>query len=252
MGPVLLLPGPDDLGAGEVAIAMRRLGHDVVVLTALALEGATWEHRVDAAGTRTRLTVAGRPPIENADVGAVLNRLGTPSITRFGRSEPRDREYASAEWQALLNSWLEGLGGRVVGRVDGLGSRALHSGLSWWQWAQWCGLDGGGVITIPAPIVEPIVPQRHRGDLTRFVLVGERVLLWTQGRWEETVGRSAAAVRALGVAGDADLLGVDVCVGPDSISLVGVNPRPPLRGEVARAVAELLDARSRHPVRLAS
>ena len=84
------------------------------------------------------------------------------------------------------------------------------------------------------------------------MLVGERVLLWTQGRWEETVGRSAAAVRALGVAGDADLLGVDVCVGPDSISLVGVNPRPPLRGEVARAVAELLDARSRHPVRLAS
>ena len=107
-------------------------------------------------------------------------------------------------------------------------------------------------ITIPAPIVEPVVPQHHQGDLTRFVLVGERVLLGRQGRWEETVGRPAAAVRALGGAGDADLLGVDVGVGADWISLGGVNPRPPLRGEVARAVAKLLDARTRHPVRLAS
>ena len=252
MGLILLLPGPDGLGAGEVAGALRRLGHDVVILTALALEGSTWEHRIDAAGVCTRLTPPGRSAISHTEVGAVLNRLSAPSLARFARSDPRDRDYAAAEWQALLMSWLEGLGDRVIGRVDGQGLRSLHAGLSWWQWAHWCGLDAGGVITIPTPLVDPVAPQPHRGDLVRFVLVGDRVLHWTGDQWEDSVGRTAAAVRALGVAGDADLLGVDLCVSPDAMSLVGVDPRPALRDEVAVAVAELLHARARRPVRLVS
>ena len=54
------------------------------------------------------------------------------------------------------------------------------------------------------------------------------------------------------MAGDADLLGVDLCVSPDAMSLVGVDPRPALRDAVAVAVAELLHARARRPVRLVS
>ncbi len=47
-------------------------------------------------------------------MGAVLNRIRCLTIPRFQRASAKDQEYAGAELQAVVVSWLAELGDRVV------------------------------------------------------------------------------------------------------------------------------------------
>ena len=51
---------------------------------------------------------------------SVLCRSGSFPMVRFAGSAPADRDYATAEFQALVVSWLRSLGDRVVNDVDGV------------------------------------------------------------------------------------------------------------------------------------
>ena len=72
-----------------------------------------WDHDPESG---TRITLGSGTVLENDRIAAVLNRIRMVEPPQFARSTPRDREYAQAEFHALVLSWLEQLGDRVVNR----------------------------------------------------------------------------------------------------------------------------------------
>jgi hypothetical protein len=114
---VLVLAHATDVGADRVAAAAaRRFGPDSVRLVRPEMLGlASWSHRVDARGRpSTRLLLPNAEPIDDTRVAAVLNRIRYLPVPRFHRAAAKDRDYAGAEMQALVASWLAGFGARVV------------------------------------------------------------------------------------------------------------------------------------------
>ena len=112
---VLILAHATDSGAESVAAAAaRRFGPSSVRLVRPELLSlASWSHRVDSRGrTSTRLSLPNAAPID--DAAAVLNRIRYLPVPRFHRATAKDRDYAGAEMQALVASWLAGFGTRVV------------------------------------------------------------------------------------------------------------------------------------------
>ena len=63
---------------------------------------------------RRACTPPGTEPIDDSRVAAVLNRIRYLPVPRFHRAPLKDRDYAGVEVQALVASWLAGLGDRVV------------------------------------------------------------------------------------------------------------------------------------------
>lgn len=114
---IIILAHATDAGAASVAQDLRReLGPlRVRVVHPEMLSLAAWSHRVDARGcSSTRVALPGAEPVHSAEIGAVLNRIRYLPVPAFGRAAPKDQEYAGAELQALVASWLAGLGDRVV------------------------------------------------------------------------------------------------------------------------------------------
>jgi hypothetical protein len=117
MTQVVVLAHAADAGAASVVAALRvRLGNGGVrVVRPEALGVAKWSHRVDTRGrAATRIELAGAPPLECAAIGAVLNRIRFLPLAQFRRSTPKDRDYAGAEMQALVASWLAAFGARAI------------------------------------------------------------------------------------------------------------------------------------------
>jgi hypothetical protein len=109
MKQVLVLAHAADAGAAAVAAQLQRtLGDDVVrVVRPEALGVARWSHRVDARGrASTRVRIPAMPVLESAAIGAVLNRIRFIPLPRFCCSTRKDQDYAGAEMQALVASWL--------------------------------------------------------------------------------------------------------------------------------------------------
>jgi hypothetical protein len=74
-----------------------------------------WSHRVDEAGhASTRIELPDGRVIHDADIAVVWNRALTLPQPRFRHSPAKDRDYAAAELQALVVSWLAGLRERAV------------------------------------------------------------------------------------------------------------------------------------------
>lgn len=114
---VLILAHATDSGAGSVAARlMDRLGPGRVrVVRPESLSLAKWSHRVDRQGrANTYLVVPNQEPFEDRQIGAVFNRIRYLPVTRFQSASPKDREYAGAELQAVVASWLAGFGHRAV------------------------------------------------------------------------------------------------------------------------------------------
>jgi hypothetical protein len=112
---LLILAHATDSGAESVAAAAaRRFGpNSVRLVRPEQLSLASWSHRVDSRGrTSTRLSLPNAEPID--DAAAVLNRIRYLPVPRFHRATAKDRDYAGAEMQALVASWLAGFGARVV------------------------------------------------------------------------------------------------------------------------------------------
>jgi hypothetical protein len=117
MKQVVVLAHATDAGAASVAGRLRRqLGPaSVMVLRPEALSLARWSHRVDEQGHAfTRISLPGMPPLSSADVGILLNRIRYLPVARFRHSSAKDRDYAGAEMEALVASWLAELGDRAV------------------------------------------------------------------------------------------------------------------------------------------
>ena len=90
MALVVILPGPEDFGAGQVVSALRRRGADAAVVPGAILEVSRWEHRVVGGRAETVITLPTGLQLSSASVGAVLNRLPGASVRRFARSSERD------------------------------------------------------------------------------------------------------------------------------------------------------------------
>jgi len=116
-GAFVVLAHAADSGAESVARSLvTRHGFDAVrIVRPEVLSVASWSHRIDSTGkVSTRVTLPAAEPIEDSCVAAVLNRIRYLPVARFHRASSKDRDYAGAEMQALVASWLAGLGTRVV------------------------------------------------------------------------------------------------------------------------------------------
>lgn len=117
---VLIIAHATDAGAASVALRLTsRLGiGNVVTLRPESMGVLRWSHRVDGRGrAKTQIALPGRAPIACHEIGAVFNRIRYLPLPKFARSSPKDRDYAGAEMQALVVSWLAALGDRVVNPV---------------------------------------------------------------------------------------------------------------------------------------
>jgi hypothetical protein len=243
MALVVILPGPEDFGAGQVVSALRRRGADAAVVPGAILEVSRWEHRVVGGRAETVITLPTGLQLSSASVGAVLNRLPGASVRRFARSSERDLTYAAVESDALLLAWLSGLEGRAVGTpspvVTGEGAGADGIPLKWLVWGRRCGLGGPRSVAVP----RGLVAAGTGGDaaVERWTVVGHNVI-----RSGEVVeGEAADRVRALAALAGMDLLEVLLRSGAGRRELVGVSLRPALTGVVADVVADLLVERAR-------
>ena len=76
---------------------------------------AAWSHRVTAAGqASTHIKLPNGTVVSSENVSCVFNRLQYLPVPRFHRATAKDRDYAGAELQALVASWLFSFGPRVV------------------------------------------------------------------------------------------------------------------------------------------
>ena len=117
---VLVIAHATDAGAASVALRLTsRLGiGKVVTLRPESMGVLRWSQRVDGRGrATTQVALPGRAPIASHEIGAVFNRIRFLPLPQFARSSPKDRDYAGAEMQALVVSWLAALGDRVVNPV---------------------------------------------------------------------------------------------------------------------------------------
>jgi len=114
---VLVLAHAADSGAESVAALLREtLGSERVrIVRPETLSLASWSHRVNASGSAsTRLTMPGGSVIDDHLVAAVFNRIRYLPVPRFQRASLKDRDYAGAEMQSLVASWLAAFRDRVV------------------------------------------------------------------------------------------------------------------------------------------
>lgn len=119
---ILILGHPYDAGTRAVRVQLRtRPAPPVLVLTPELAAAAAWAHRVGPDGrVRTALRLPGGRRLTGQDIGCVLNRWDYLPAARLTGASARDREYGALELQALMASWLAGLGGRVVNRPNAL------------------------------------------------------------------------------------------------------------------------------------
>lgn len=127
----LILGHALDPVANAVASALLRTGTFCVERATIEqLAAARWEHRLNACGA-VNTTLRFRDGIDSRS-HVVFNRLSAVSTPYFNAWSSVDRDYACAELTALLLSWLESLGGRVVNRPS-FGSLAGPVDKPW-QW----------------------------------------------------------------------------------------------------------------------
>ncbi|PZN92432.1 MAG: hypothetical protein DCF31_16300, partial [Alphaproteobacteria bacterium] len=117
-GLALVLGHRLDPTANAVAAALeQRGGWQVVRRDITALAAARWQHRLAPEGTTATDVDSDGIAIGAPDV--VFNRLGAVQALAFPGWSAVDRDYGHAEWLALLVSWLNALGRRVVGAPRG-------------------------------------------------------------------------------------------------------------------------------------
>jgi hypothetical protein len=116
---VVLAHAPDSGAASVVAWLARELGPEIVrVVRPEALSRARWSHHIDAHGrASTRLTLPDAEPLVSAEASAVLNRIRYLPMPGFRRASAKDRDYAGAELQAVVASWLASFGDRAIHAV---------------------------------------------------------------------------------------------------------------------------------------
>lgn len=119
---LLIVADRDDVAAREVArtVAISGAALDVRLIGTAELSMATWSHRLDSAGRpSTMLRLRDGTTIDSGAQVWVAYLASTVLVPRFLRAAAVDRDYAVAEFTALLTSWLNGLGDRVLNAPSG-------------------------------------------------------------------------------------------------------------------------------------
>ena len=111
----MILAHAFDGGAQAVANTLAPvLGHRLTVLRPERLGQAHWSQRLDERGSaRTLIRWHGGHVLDSRRIGLVWNRIRLLPQAAFRASSAQDRDYAGAELQALVSSWLAELGERV-------------------------------------------------------------------------------------------------------------------------------------------
>ena len=227
---VLILAHATDSGAAAVAAALRgwatsglasglASGSASVAVWEVRPESLTlahWSHGIDEHGqASTHIALPERPALASAQIRAVLNRVQYLPVAQFLQAQTKDRDYAQAEFQALIVSWLGACGDRVIHslHID----PALPQQLSFLRWctaAVQCGLPLARAIQSPA-------------------LVWDTTILVAGSRTSSSTGHLAARFAQACVA-TAHLLGfalLEFCFNcqDGEFTLVAVNLHPLLR-----------------------
>jgi hypothetical protein len=266
----MVLAHAHDTGASRVVGRLTELRgpSSVTVVRPEALGLARWKHCVSASGgTHTEILLPGGVPICSADVVVAFNRLQYLPVPRFSRAAPRDRDYAGAELQALVASWLLSLGERVINLVGPRGqSRGPITHRGWLALAVRAGLPvarsaratAGRMLPFPMPrerLTGCAWPGGARGPAPAelvpdgsqsgsVLVVGDDAL----GPLAERFGPACVALARLAECAVLDVRFVASRDGP-VVHIVDAIP-PLLEDSKSEAVAELLALHwdRRHPV----
>ena len=150
---LIILAHALDGGAQAVANLLGpTLGPRLKVLRPEWLGQAHWSQRLDERGrSRTSLHCPGDQRLDGQQIGLLWNRIRLLPQAAFRASTARDRDYAGAELQALVASWLAELGHRVEPpmRRHASVTPVLHH-LHWTAVASHCGLPLAATPSAPA------------------------------------------------------------------------------------------------------
>jgi hypothetical protein len=189
MRPILIVADRDDAGARAAAgLARRRLSPGAVTwVDGDVLADASWWHGLDRTGratTRVRWSERVDGVIDTSRPAVTWYRATTTSPQRRWQ-DPRDQEYAAAEFRALLVSWLATPEAGAVNPVDGLEPWGPS-----WTTARWRrAASRAGLPVAPRPDgVGSGSPERHR-----TVLVAGSRVAHARGRWESDRCRELTA-----------------------------------------------------------
>lgn len=251
-GLVLVIAHAGDAGASAVAAWLaNELGAERVgVARPEALSLARWSHRVDAQGrASTRIVLPRMGTLDTSGIGAVLNRIRHLAAPRFRRAPAKDREYAGAELQALVASWLAEHGDRVVPSLRR--HPCVMPGLPWQHWASAAAAHGLPVRStpVPGPVPGPTAGW-PTGDQAIDVATGPTSTVLVAG---DRVGgaladRHGRACRAMAASLGFPLLEFRFAVEGARDALVAVDPFPALDEAWAAALAGgLLQSLARMP-----
>ena len=239
---IVVLAHGHDHGASAVAraIAARR-GEDAVLrLSPADLTRAGWTHTIGAGGEvgGAVLTASGHR-LAAGGVACVLDRLTAVLPPAFARAEARERDYAAAEMQALVLSWLTGLGCPVIRSPGAVGlsrrqwlARAIRAGIPVErEVAATSARLVPGEPVAPSAAGRPVEVRDHPGGPLRSVLVaGDRL----HGDVDRALAGPCLALAADTGCGLLSLM--------FAARLVDVDPFPPLADEASvGATAALLE-----------
>ena len=225
MSLVVILPGPEDPGPGRSRPRSGAAAPRSSVVPGPVLEAAHWEHRVADGQSRTLVRLPDGTVLDDASVGAVLNRLPAPrfAASRTARAGP-----------VVCRGRVGGPPPRLAERHGGAGHRmpdarrhqprALRAGCR-------APLAGVGSAVRAARAARPrgahpvwlSVPPSS-GPIERWTVVGH--VLRSGVAVDE--GAPAQALRSLAKIAGVDLLDVTLRSTAAGDELVGVDLRPAL------------------------
>jgi hypothetical protein len=206
-------------------LAARDCGTAQLVTASELVHGAIWRHQVTRTGTRTTCRLGDGRLLDSDAVSGVLNRILWVSADGYLGAGARDREYATTELQALVLSWLEGFGQRVVNRPTPPGAgapwrhdcewraRALHAGVRIVPYVSGEGepppvqvallvIDGQAIeAEDPAAAAEPRVDPARLAAALELDLFEAGFSIAGDGAWELATVDSVPALSGAGEAG---------------------------------------------------
>lgn len=249
----VVIADPGDDGAASLVGALSARGVPAAAIEPARLGLARWVHVLDARGRAS--TVIDLPDgrrLADGEIGAVLCRSASFPMARFTGSAPADRDYATAEFLALVVSWLRGLGDRVVNDVDGVssigptwtGRRALVE-------AQRAGLPiVTSVVATSGRLVPGFSGSPYAARMPWTEVAGppvEHVLVTGSQAFGRLADRFGAACTTLAERVRCRLLevsfAIDEAAGADAYRVSSVSPVPALREAWGiEAVARLLES----------
>ncbi|MCB0090513.1 MAG: hypothetical protein KDE54_21570 [Caldilineaceae bacterium] len=144
MKPILILAHPGDRLAQQVGDWLhQRVGPAQVkwIAAEQIVLAPDWRHRQSSRDAATHMRLTDGSVIDD-QFGAVFNRLRQIELPHFAAAAPADRDYALAEMQALLLSWLHSLPCPVINPASpqGLGG-VYRTHAQWLQLAHVAGLS---------------------------------------------------------------------------------------------------------------